>query len=267
MSVRIVKDFWANYEQNKPLIERCFNHLYNSFPHYGGKDESFNNVMVRLFEYGIFERFDTNKVATILLPGILMKKEGISKEEAELRTGEIVGSKTLTMEDLEAYGINADKKWEHLIYNWIKKVIYDEYRINGKYTRTHRHGEGLIDFGTPKDENCPWMTDDEEIAAYKANPANFKEEDRRGKLYPPSFSNRMQPSEGEFDNQLDAFEACELRDLIISKFDNDNIRKVFSLVEAGFSEVEIAEQMGLSKSWVNIQTKKIKAITSRLCLA
>ena len=246
MTTRIVENFWDKIKTNEPIIKRCFVHHFKRHPDPEGRDASYNNLLIRLNELKVFERFELRKLV------IAAKAEGL------------IGDRTLTPELLKEIGINVEKKWEQFLYKWIENIVNYEYNRNGNRSRRFVNGETLTDYGTPKEDVTSWIEDREEAKTYEQKYAEYGEE-RRGRLFPPTFSNRYIAGEEGFDNQLEAFSASELRSQIIKRLTGKNDRAIFDLMEQGISEKEIGEKLDFSKQYVGSVIRKIRGITTQLC--
>lgn len=263
MAIRIVGDFWTLVKSNDSLIKRCFTHLFSMFPDTNGYTYSFNNVLVRLYEMQIFEKFTHEKLIIGKLSG-MYRKAGHKKDEALMLAKEEMDREHYTIDNVRGKAIDVDKKWEQYIYTWIQKIINDEYCKNGNYMRKYRHNESMIDYGTPAEEKSYWIESEEEIISFKENNANFKD-DRRGKLFPPSFSNRVRPSEEEFDAALDTLEARDLQESICSRLEDKEQRIFKLLTEEGMSAEEISVAIGCTPQNINRIIKKIRGVADRVC--
>lgn len=247
MSIRILKNFWDNYDIHNKLIRRCFSYIYNRHPDPEGKLLSYNNLLVKMHEYNVFERFDINKL--IIAAGIsVVLSEKENSEEVLLKAG-----------------IDINKKWEQFIYKWIEKIVNDEYNKNGRLSRRFIPGDTHTDYGIPREDASSWITDAEEAITYEKKFAEYTD-DRRGRKFPPTFSNRYIAGEEEFDNQLEALEATDMRDNILSKLSGKNDKAVFLLLEQGLSEKEISEKLNFSQQYVGTIIHKIRNLVSQLCL-
>lgn len=246
MSVRIVENFWSNVKKNESLIKRCFVHHYNRHPDPEGVESSYHNLLVRLNELGVFDRFELRKLV------IASHAEGL------------IGDQELTPELLKSIGINVEKKWEQFIYKWIEKIVNEEYNKNGTYSRKFVKGEELHDYGIPRSDRKMWIEDRKEAEEYEAKFKAYNEEDRRGRKFPPTFSNRYRAGEEGFDNQLDAYSASELRNQIIGRCSNPKEILVFELLEQGYAEKDIAEKLGCSCAGAGLMIRKIRDTVRRL---
>ena len=248
MTIRIVENFWENVKDNEKLIIRCFMSHFHRHPDAEGIDGSFNNLMVRLYELKVFERFDLKKLLKAA------GKEGILSDDS------------ITQETLEEMGIDVKKKWEQFIYKWIEQVINYEYNRNGKRSRMFRHNDYYVDYGMPKEEVSSWLETEEEIQAYNKKLASYREDDRRGRKYAPTFQDRVTLSEGEFDSPLENLSAENLRESILKRLTGKNDKAVFELLEKGLSEKEICIQLNRSQQYINSIVLKIRLITKNLCM-
>jgi len=246
MSVRIVENFWSNVKKNESLIKRCFVHHYKRHPDPEGVDSSYNNLLVRLNELGVFDRFELRKLV------IASHAEGL------------IGDQELTPELLKSIGINVEKKWEQFMYKWIEKIVNEEYNKNGTYSRKFVRGEELHDYGIPRSEQSMWIEDRKEAEEYEAKFNAYNEEDRRGRKFPPTFSNRYIAGEEDFDNQLEAYSASELRSLILTKLTGKNDHAIFELLEQGYAEKAIAEKLGCSRAYASATIREIRGIANQL---
>jgi hypothetical protein len=248
MSIRILENFWDNYKSNKDLIYRCFSFIYAKYPDPEGTDVSFNNLLVKMHKYNVFARFDISKLVIAAgLSVVLSEKE--TSEEALLKAG-----------------VNIDKKWGQFIYNWVNKIMGDEYLKNGKRMRKFIHGDTLTDYGFPREDSSSWISDKEEAEAYEKKFSEYTD-DRRGRKFPPSFQNRYIAGEENFDNQLDTVAAVDLRDSIMRRLSGKNDKAVFILMEQGFTEKEISEKLNFSQQYIGPISRKIRSITNQLCFA
>jgi len=247
MTIRIVKNFWENVEENKELILRCFTNLFHRLPDADGIDGSFNNLMLRFYELKVFERFDLKK---------LLKAAG---KEGSLNDNDI------TKDNLEKIGINVEKKWENFIYMWILKIIRDEYNRNGKWLKTFRHNDYYVDYGMPKEKVSNWLETEEDIKKYNEKLASYKEGDRRGRKYAPTFKERIIPSGEEFDNPLDSLSAKRLRESILVRLTGKNDKAVFELLEKGFAVKDICIKFNKSQQYINEIVREIRSITKNIC--
>lgn len=246
MSVRIVEKFWETVQKNEPLIRRCFVHHYNRHPDPEGMDASYNNLIVKLNEHGVFDRFELRKLV------VAAHAEGV------------IGDQELTPELLKSIGINVEKKWEQFVYKWIEKFVNEEYNKNGTRSRKFLHGDELSDYGIPKEDRSMWIEDRKEAQEYEEKFAAYKEEDRRGRKFPPTFSNRYVAGEDNFDNQLEALSAADLRNQILKRFTGKNDLAVFELLETGMAEKDIAEKLDCSRAYVGVSIRRIRDITNQL---
>lgn len=246
MTVRIVENFWKNVENNKDLILRCFLHHFKRHPDPDGEQASYSNLLIKMNEYGVFNRFDLERL--IIAAGV----EGV-----------LTGN-PITETDLINAGINVEKKWEQFIYKWIEKILNEVYNRNGKFSRTFKHGYDLFDYGIPEADKTPWIHDQEEAADYEKKFNSYSETDRRGRTFAPTFSNRYIAGEEGFDDACDAFSAMELRKRILSRLTGINDRAVFELMEKDLTESEIARELNFSTSYVGKVSRKIRKVTLEL---
>jgi len=250
MSVRILENFWDNFRNNEALIRRCFSHHFSRHPDCGGVDESFNNLIVCLHEMRVFEKFDLKRLL------IAAGKEGL------------VDMDNVTEEALKNVGINVDKKWEQFIYKYIEKILNMQYNRTAKLIKRTAHGDTLADYGLPVESVTSWISTAEEATDYEEKYTKYSEEDRRGRVYAPSFSGRYIAGEEGFDNQLDATSVSDLKNRISSELHTDLDHTVFQLLTVeGLSEKEIAIKTETSQQNVNRILLKIKKITRKLCQA
>jgi len=247
MSIRILENFWDNYKINEELIRRCFFHHFNRHPDPEGENRSFNNLIVKMHEFNVFGRFDISKL--VIAAGI-----SVALSENETSEGALLKA-----------GVDINKKWGQFIYKWVEKIINDEYNKNGKMLRKFVHGESLTDYGIPQEDNSSWINDAEEAATYEKKFSSYTE-NRQGRKFPPSFNGRYIAGEEEFDNQLDAVEATDMRDSIASKLSGKNDKVIFALLEQGLTEKEISDKLNFSQQYVGTILRKIRSITSQLCL-
>jgi hypothetical protein len=241
MAVRIVENFWYTYQNNMDIIIRCFRYHFHRHPDPDGKDQSFNTLIVKLHELKVFERFDLNKLV-----------------EAAEKVGTINKSElsSITEEELKKAGIDVDKKWEQFLFNWIKKILCNEYDKRGSYYKHFCRAESLEEYGTANELMNSWITDSEEAEAYEKKFETYKKDDRRGRKIPPSFTNRYVAGEEGFDNPFEATAADDLRNAM-SKRLSDIEMKILGLLEQGYTERDIVTEIGYSQQYVN---KKIHAI-------
>lgn len=247
MSVRIIENFWNKVSENENLIRRCFLYHFKRHPDPEGIDASYNNLLVKLEEYGVFDRFDLQRLV------IAAGAEGVLKDEE------------LTPEVLKEIGINVNKKWEQFIFKWVEQIVNREYNRNGRYSRTFLRGEELSDYGIPQGEKTSWINDVQDAKNYEEKFNTYDETDRRGRLFPPTFSNRYKAGEEGFDDQSEALSASELRDKILSRLTGKNDRAIFELMEKGLLDREIGAELGFSKQYVSSVLKKVRAVTAQLC--
>jgi DNA-directed RNA polymerase specialized sigma24 family protein len=200
-----------------------------------------------MHEHNVFGRFDISK---------LIIAAGISVVLSEKENSEEVLSKA---------GIDINKKWEQFIYKWVEKIVNDEYNKNGRLLRMFIPGNTHTDYGIPREDASSWITDAEEAIIYEKKFAEYTE-DRRGRKFPPTFSNRYIAGEEGFDNQLEALEATDMRDNILSKLSGKNDKAVFLFLEQGLSEKEISEKLNFSQQYVGTIIHKIRNLVSQLCL-
>lgn len=250
MTVHIVDNFWDNYQNNEDLILRCFRYLFKRHPDNEGESGSFNNLLIRMKELKVFERFDIMKIA------IAAKEKGLISE------GDL--SEVCTESSLKDLGINVDKKWEQFIYKWIEKIISYEYRRNGRHSRTFINGEDAVNYGIPVQNKTSWIQDPKKAASYSEK-FNAYSNDRRGRKFPPTFSGRYIAGEDEFDNQLDALSTSELKSSIIDKLTGKNDIRIFELMLLNKTEKEISEELNFSKQYIGSIIRKIRMITTQLC--
>jgi len=248
MPVRILESFWENVKNNEKLIRRCFIHHFNRHPDPEGIESSYNNLLVKLDEHNVFGRFDLRK---------LMVAAGLSLA---------LSNSVVTEEALTSAGVDVNKKWEQFIYKWIENIINEEYNRNGKRLKRFLHGDRLVDYGIPKEERTSWIHDAEEAAMYEERFLKYTE-DRRGRKYPPSFTNRYVAGEDEFDSPVDALEVGDLRGDILSRLSGKNDVSIFTLLTQGLTEKEIAEELNFSQQYVGTIIRKIRKITEQLCVA
>jgi len=247
MSAHIVDNFWENIKENKDLITRCFRHHFKRHPDAEGWDGSFNNLMVRFYELKVFERFDLNRLL-----------EAAGKEGALI-------DEDITIENLELMGIDVEKKWEQFIYKWIEKVISYQYTVNGKRTKMFiSERKYSVDTGIPKEEKNSWIAT-ENAEEYEKKFAAYKENDRRGRKFAPTFENRFTPSGDEFDNPLEVLSANSLENSIREKLTGKRDIAVFNLLSKGLPEKEIATELNVTQQYVNMIAKRIREVTRSLC--
>ena len=246
MSITIVDNFWDNVKNNEALIKRCFMHHFKRHPDPEGVDRSYNNLMVKMHEYNVFNRFDIRKL--VVAAGISV---AISDDPERA---------------LAESGVNVNKKWEQFIYKWIEKVINEEYNKNGKMSRTFFHGEDLIESGIPKCDKTSWINDSVEAAAYEAKFQSYSGE-RRGRKFSPTFEDRTTYSEEGFDSPADIVELSDLREYVVSKLTGKYLQEVFSLMEKGASRKDIAREMGFSPEYARRMMNKVRKIVGRACVA
>jgi hypothetical protein len=246
MTVRIINNFWSIYKDNKAVITRCFHHHFNSNPDADGIDGSFNNLIVELHRLNIFEKFNLRKLA-----------------EAAGKT-DLLNKETLTEEDLIRAGIDVQKKWEQFLFNWIKSILNHKYVANGKHSRRFIRSAEVADYGIPMEDRSPWIETEKEARSYEDKLATDSG-DRRGRVIPPTFDNRYIAGEDEFDDQLEAQSAADLKDHIMSKLTGIKEQKVFTLMVQGFSEKEIAHELNYSQQYINILIRKIRNVTEKIC--
>ncbi len=94
MTVRIVSDYWKNYEEYKDVISRCFFHISKKFRIDDSYEAIYNTVLVELHRQEIFIKFDPSRVDT-------------SK-------------------------ISVEKKFEQYLFMWINQILSNLYRSRGK---------------------------------------------------------------------------------------------------------------------------------------
>jgi hypothetical protein len=249
MSVRIVENFWDNFFNNEVLIRKCFFHHYNRHPDPENLDGSYNNLIIKLHEYNVFGRFDLKK---------LMVAAGLSVA--------FIQSDMEAEAELDGAGVNLSKKWEQFIYKWIEKIINEEYNKNGKRSKRFLHGEKLVDYGVPQEERTSWIQNSEEATMYEERFVKYTD-DRRGRKFPPSFSNRYVAGEEEFDSPLEALEATDTRKAILDRLKGKNDESVFNLLEQGLTEKDIAGKLGFTQQYVGPIIRKIRGITKQICAA
>lgn len=247
MSVRIVENFWNKVSENENLIRRCFIHHFKRHPDPEGIDASYNNLLIKMEELGVFGRFDLQRL--VIAAGV----EGVLKDN------------DITPEALKGLGINVDKKWEQFIYKWIESIVNNEYNRNGKHSRTFVRGEELSDYGIPNGEKTSWINNEQDAKSYEEKFNSYDDTDRRGRRFPPTFSNRYKAGEDGFDDQSEALSASELRDKILSKLTGKNDRAIFELMEKGLLDREIGAELGFSKQYVSSVLKKVRAVAAQLC--
>lgn len=246
MSVRIVENFWDTFQINKRLIEKCFHYNYKKFPSEEGVKESFNAFVLTLHDKDIFSKFDLNKI----IPDSMRDQLG----------------EGITEEKLEAAGINVQRRWERFIFNYTFKILSEAYAETERHNERFGYTENYFDTGIPKEDDCKWMTSEEEIAAYNSKSSNFKDDgDRRGFIYPPSFDNHVRPSEEGFDNQLEALSVADLREVILSKLTAKYCKDIYTLTEEGYNGKEIAEKLGVSQQLVNLKMKIVREVVASVC--
>lgn len=247
MTVRIVPNFWKNVENNKDIILRCFRHHFKKHPDPEGYHASYHNLLVKMNEYGVFDRFDLERL--VIAAGV----EGV-----------FTGC-PISESDLINAGINVEKKWEQFIYKWVEKIVNEEYNRNGKRARSLKHGDTLFDYGIPGSDKTSWINDPEDARAYEKKFNSYSKEDRRGRKFPPTFSGRYIAGEDFFDDPCDSFSAMELRERILSKLTGINDHAIFELIEKGMTEKEISKELKFSTSYVGKVTRKIRTVVSELC--
>lgn len=246
MSVRIVENFWSQVKKNETVLRRCYVHHFNRHPDPDGLESGYNNLLVKFNEYGVFDRFELRKLV------IAAHAEGL------------IGEQELTPELLTSIGINVQKKWEQFLYKWTEKVVNDEYNKNGKYMKRFLRGDTLIDSGIPQEDRSMWIEDRKEAQEYEEKFAAYDEEDRRGRKFPPTFSHRYIAGEEGFDDQSEALHASELRNQILTNLTGKVDRAVFELLEQGYAEKEISEQLGFSRAYAGVIIRKIRDIVRLL---
>lgn len=246
MSVRIIENFWSTYAQNKDVVTRCFMHHFNRHPDAEGIDGSFNNLLVKMHEMGVFERFNLRRLA-----------------EAAGKT-ELLSKEVITEADLKEAGINVQKKWEQFLYKWIEKIVNDQYNANGKRSRKFINNYNSMDYGVSVEERTPWIETEEEARAYEDKLAKDSG-DRRGRIFPPTFENRYVAGEENFDNQFEAQSASDLKNKIMSRLTGKNDHAVFTLMLQDYSDKEIGEKLEVSQQYVSTITRKIRGTAKKLC--
>jgi hypothetical protein len=247
MTVRIVPNFWKNVENNKDLILKCFKHHFKKHPDPDGEQASYNNLLVKMNEYGVFNRFDLERL--VIAAGMEGVFSGIP----------------LTESMVKSMGIDVEKKWEQFIFKWIEKILNEEYNRNGKISRTFRHGNKLFDYGIPRNNRTSWIDDPREAIAYEVKFNNYSKTDRRGRKFAPTFYERYIAGDEGFDDPCEAFSATELRKKILSRLNGTNDQAVFKLMEKDMTESAIAKELNLSTSYIGKVISKIRTVTSELC--
>lgn len=247
MTVRIVPNFWKNIENNKELILRCFMYSFKKHPDPDGEQASYSNLLIKMNEYGVFNRFDLERL--VIAAGVEGLLEGLP----------------LTESWVKAVGVDVDKKWEQFIFKWIEKIINEEYNRNGKISRTFKHGNRLLDYGIPEPDRTSWIDDPEEAIAYEEKFNSYSETDRRGRKFAPTFSGRYIAGDEGFDDPCDALSAMELRERILSRLTGINDHAIFELMEKDMTESAIAKKLNLSTSYIGKVIRKIRTVVSELC--
>lgn len=97
MAVRIVADYWQNYEHYKDVIKRCFYSLIQKFRIDDDYEAVFDTVLLELHRHKIFTRFDASKVDTT--------------------------------------SCSVEKKFEQYLYMWINQALSNIYSNRGKQKR------------------------------------------------------------------------------------------------------------------------------------
>jgi hypothetical protein len=238
---KIVDNFWNFFEENKNLINRCFNHLFKRLPDYEGRKYSYNNLIIRMHELNVFCKFSLKKIA------IKEKKE------------HLINKNNLTKKDLIESGVNVSKRWENYIYNWIRKILLERSYIENSYQSRYIYNSSLFDY--PYKENYTYWAETEYKKSNNTEETNEKKPiTRRGKIYPPHFDNRIHPSEEYFDNPLDTLLAAETEQLILDNLNCKYEKEIYNLLKQEICSKDISYSLKLSISYTNKKIRKIRNI-------
>lgn len=238
---KIVDNFWNLFEENRDLINRCFNHLFKRLPDYEGKKYSYNNLIIRMHELNVFCKFSLKKIA------IKEKKE------------HLINKINLTKKDLIESGVDVSKRWEKYIYNWIQKILQERFYIENSYQSRYIYNCSLFDY--PYKENYTYWAETEYKRYNNTEESDEKKSvTRRGKIYPPCFNNRLHPSEEYFDDPLDLLLAAETEQLILENLNGKFEKEIYHLLKQEICSKDISYSLKLSISYINKKIKKIKQI-------
>jgi len=249
MAVRIVRDYWTNVVSYQDLIKRCFSYLYRKFPNpQDGVQESYQDLLVRLYELDVFSRFDPRK--------ILAAHGDLSEEQ----TKKVTTAKATKL--LKKRGVNVDKKFEQFVYKWIEHILGESYhkRVNHRY-RYVTSGDmdvHIADMKAVRDkfnENA-WAQTPEELDYLQQHIIN-KNSKRWVRQYPVPGDIR-EFTGSKMDDPLDEVVAQDLQEEIRDHLTSRSERTLYNRTLDGLSGVEAGRLCNKTPQQVHIMMKSIR---------
>jgi DNA-directed RNA polymerase specialized sigma24 family protein len=255
MAVRIVSDFWTNYETHKDLIERCFHYLLSHrFPTIEGEHDAYDTMLVKLYELNVFSRFDLRR--------LIAQKMGMDKKNTYQ-----ISESDCCEEVLQGLGIDADKKFEQFVFKWIEHVLSECYAQRAKHAARYIPSNDMAE-EPPRDSKDLWerLNECRFVQSQEESEKLEQHLDKKASID----SVKTYPTYDEIGNfvgskmgdSLDNLVEEDLRGKIRARLQGLE-RKVFDLTLDGFQGNDIAEVVGCSPQNVNLILKRVRGKVSR----
>jgi DNA-directed RNA polymerase specialized sigma24 family protein len=251
MAVRIVSDFWSNYNENKDLITRCFKFLLNKYPNPDGEMDAYNSLLSDMFRLNVFAKFSRKR--------LVAQKLKIDKKSAD----DAVQDSDITDEAMARMGINVEKKFEQYLFVWIEHCLQD------RYDRRRKQGARFVTNCTiiecpPRSfsevranfQESPWAQGaSEELALEK----HIEKVDRIGLTRDyPTYKDASAYVGSKIDSPLEDVLHNDLVSKFMVSMQPGKEKQVAELIMKGYAQSEIADVIQCSSQYVGMLLKRVR---------